>query len=213
MSRTQTSLLFVSVIIQSWVPLVHGENRAGRQRHLQQPHKRDVQLIVPRDAQLDWLEARLLENISSRRQRQIVHTKLKRMSPDQIAALVLYYERQLRRKAARIEDLQWQRQHVGRNIDHRHWGRRIRYVPVISWLPQGTSFQTSGLVSADRRSVRISANPLFSRIDRVDLYPLYGYPHQNVARRQRNTQNAKPQVWYDGLRTRYDNLSTRTNRR
>ncbi|MEE3371695.1 MAG: hypothetical protein VX346_20360 [Planctomycetota bacterium] len=223
MPRTPIPLLYASLIVQTCLPVANGEERPRRMAQFRPAHKKDIVLPVARNKQRDWLAQRLLENVSSRRQRQVIRTRLERMSPEQIEALVLIYARQLRRAVARLEDIQDQRRHLRRHADQLFWNRRIRYMPVISWLPQGTSFQASGLISADRRSVRISANPIFSRIDRVDLYPLYRYPQPNFQpryRRTRNTQsphrptrNAQTQVWYDGLRTRTDNLPTSANRR
>ncbi|MBB74653.1 MAG: hypothetical protein CMJ75_09085 [Planctomycetaceae bacterium] len=214
MPRTPIPLLYAALIVQTWLTVANGEEQPRQMDQFQPADKQDAALPVARNKQRDWLAERLLENVSSRRQRQVIRTRLERMSPDQIETLVLIYTRQLRRAVARLEDNQDQLRHLRRHTDHLVWNRRIRYMPVISWLPQGTSFQTSSLISADRRSVRISANPFFSRIDRVDLYPRYRYPQPNFQsqyRRTRNTQpphrptrNAQPQVWYDGLRTRTD---------
>lgn len=211
MPSTRIPLLCASLILQTWLPLANAEDRP---RQFQPAHKKDTVFPVARNRQRDWLAERLLENVSSRRQRQVIRTRLERMSPDQLEALVLLYTRQLRQAVARLEDIQGQRHHLRRHADHRLWNhRRIRYIPVISWLPQGTSFQASGLISADRRSARISANPFFSRIDRVDLYPLYRHPQRNLQPRHRRTKNTQPQVWYDGLRTRTGKLPTNANRR
>ena len=213
MLRTPIPLLYASLIFQAWLPLVNAEERPRRMGQFQPVDKEDIVIPVPRNKQRDWLAERLLDNVSSRRQRQVIRTRLERMSADQIEMLALLYMRQLRHTVARLEDIQRQRHHLRRHADHLFWNQRIRYVPVISWLPQGTSFQASGLISADRRSIRVSATPVFSRIDRVDLYPLYRYPQPNFQPRQRRTRNTQPQVWYDGLRTRTGSLPVNTNRR
>ena len=213
MLRTPTPLLYASLIFQASLSLVNAEEQPRRMGQFQPAHKKNVVVRVPRNKQRDWLAERLLENVSSRRQRQVIRTRLERMSADQIETLALLYMRQLRHATARLEDIQRQRHYLRRHADHLFWDQRIRYIPVISWLPQGTSFQASGLISADRRSVRISGNPVFSRIDRVDLYPIYHYPQPNLQRRQRRTRNTQPQVWYDGLRTRTGNFPVNTNRR
>ena len=213
MLRTPLPLLYASLIFLAWLPLGNAEKRPRQMGQFQPAHKEDVAIPVPRNEQRDWLAERLLENVSSRRQRQVIRTRLERMSADQIETLALFYMRQLRHTVARLEDIPRRRHHLRRHADHLFWNQRIRYVPVISWLPQGTSFQASGLISADRRSIRVSATPVFSRIDRVDLYPLYRYPQPNFQPRQRRTRTTQPQVWYDGLRTRTGRLPVNTNRR
>ena len=46
----------------------------------------------------------------------------------------------------------------------------VGYKPEVIWLPTGTQMQTTGVISADRRYVRISAAPLFSTIPEVNTF-------------------------------------------
>ena len=49
--------------------------------------------------------------------------------------------------------------------------RRDRgFRPVITTLPEGTNMTATGVVSADRRYVRITATPLFSLIGNVSTF-------------------------------------------
>ena len=56
--------------------------------------------------------------------------------------------------------------------DQLAWRRfnQVGYFPVITWLPDGTSFGASAVVSPDGRHVRINANPMFSSIGPVYTY-------------------------------------------
>jgi hypothetical protein len=118
--------------------------------------------------------------------------------------------------------------------DQMAWRRfnRVGYLPVITWLPQGTSFGASATISPDGRYVRTTANPFFSSIGPVYTYnlntgetrlmppqtpyPTYGSrslgtPQENAAYRMGQmppqhlpppAPSAYPNVWYDGMRTR-----------
>jgi hypothetical protein len=49
-------------------------------------------------------------------------------------------------------------------------GRGVGYRPVITTLPEGTNFQATAVISADRRYVRITATPFFSLIGDVSTF-------------------------------------------
>jgi hypothetical protein len=46
----------------------------------------------------------------------------------------------------------------------------VGYQPVITVLPTGTSLTVTGVVSADRRYVRITPTPLFSGVGSVTTF-------------------------------------------
>ena len=61
---------------------------------------------------------------------------------------------------------------------------QVAYMPIVTWLPQGTQLNANAVVSADRRSVRMNLNPIFSSIGPVHHFnmangayyqPNYGY--------------------------------------
>lgn len=47
---------------------------------------------------------------------------------------------------------------------------QVAYMPIVTWLPQGTQFTANAFVSPDRRHVRMNLNPIFSSIG-----PIYHY--------------------------------------
>jgi hypothetical protein len=49
-------------------------------------------------------------------------------------------------------------------------GRNVGFRPVITTLPEGTNFQATAVISADRRYVRITATPLFSLVGDVTTF-------------------------------------------
>ncbi len=53
-------------------------------------------------------------------------------------------------------------------------GGQVGFMPVITTLTDGTVFQTNGVVSADRRYVRISASPQFTGIGNVTTFTFAG---------------------------------------
>ncbi|MGY8731836.1 MAG: hypothetical protein ACKVK0_06850 [Pirellulales bacterium] len=53
---------------------------------------------------------------------------------------------------------------------------QVAYMPIVTWLPQGTQFTTNAVVSPDRRYVRMSLNSIFSSIG-----PIYHYNMNNGA--------------------------------
>jgi hypothetical protein len=49
---------------------------------------------------------------------------------------------------------------------------QVAYMPIVTWLPQGTQLTASAVVSPDRRYVRMNLNPIFSSIGAVHHYNL-----------------------------------------
>jgi hypothetical protein len=49
-------------------------------------------------------------------------------------------------------------------------GRNVGFRPVITTLPEGTNFQASAVISADRRYVRVTSTPFFSLIGDVSTF-------------------------------------------
>lgn len=54
----------------------------------------------------------------------------------------------------------------------RNAGYGVGYMPIITWLPQGTSFGAGATISPDGRYVRTTVNPFFSSIGPVYTYNL-----------------------------------------
>jgi hypothetical protein len=53
-------------------------------------------------------------------------------------------------------------------------GGAVGYQPIIQTLPEGTQLGVQGVISADRRYVRISAGPTFSTIGDVQTFTFAG---------------------------------------
>jgi hypothetical protein len=53
-------------------------------------------------------------------------------------------------------------------------GNAVGFQPVIIVLPEGTNFEVTGVISADRRYVRITPSPLFSGIGDVSTFTFAG---------------------------------------
>ena len=58
-------------------------------------------------------------------------------------------------------------------------GGAVGFQPVIVQLPEGTNFFATGVVSADRRYVRITALPFFSTIGEVTTFTFAGVAQQD----------------------------------
>jgi hypothetical protein len=53
-------------------------------------------------------------------------------------------------------------------------GGAVGYMPVIVTLPEGPNLSATGVVSADRRYVRITSTPLFTAVPEVSTFNLNG---------------------------------------
>jgi hypothetical protein len=178
-----------------------------------------------------WLQDQMLREFSDVDRAAEIESRVAQMSPERVDALVKIYQKreanlqqeaageQLRRLAesdayrnARVRDYQ------NRLAAARGGGGPVGYAPVITWLPEGTSLGASAIVSPDRRYVRMSLQPFFSRIQRVDTFTFHnpgrGYPNyynrgpayypQYYSRGNVNVRPRQPRpiVYYDGIRTR-----------
>jgi hypothetical protein len=56
----------------------------------------------------------------------------------------------------------------------------VGYQPVIVTLPEGTNMSATGVVSADRRYVRITCVPVFSAISQVHTFSIANGNTQNT---------------------------------
>jgi len=50
----------------------------------------------------------------------------------------------------------------------------VGFQPVIIFLDDGTNFQATAVISADRRYVRITSSPIISRIGNVSTFTFAG---------------------------------------
>ena len=149
------------------------------------------------DEKRQWLRGQAVKGVTSPRQVRQINAQVDRLAPRQIDRMVNAVLAQQLPQAdlqqAQLELLraQWLRQ----LLEQEYWrmyggyGAPVGYMPVITWLPQGTSFGASAVVSQDRRYVRVSPMPFFSSVGPVYSYnlntgettllPQYGTPSES----------------------------------
>jgi hypothetical protein len=180
--------------------------------------KRALNTSEKREQLLDMLSGRL----TSESQRRDVEAKLGRMSPAEIDELFAFYttqkrlveEETLRRANQNLEQARAYRDYLQRIYQRQTMGQtyggRTGFVPVITWLPEGTSLGASAVISPDRRYVRVTAQPFFSSIGNVDTFTFLrpSFPqsprfYQPVPQTIPQPTPPRVETYYDGLRTRY----------
>jgi hypothetical protein len=111
---------------------------------------------------------------NGRRSEHVAQRQLANLEPKQLAADRAMLNRQLNR----YEDSLAKRDFVRSRAQQRGWagGRPMGFRPVITTLPQGTQLMpgTYAVVSADRRYVRITPQPMFSFIGEVNTFDFGG---------------------------------------
>jgi hypothetical protein len=176
-----------------------------------------------------WLRGQMLREFNDVDRRAEIESKVAQMSPERVDALVRLYQRRDDRLRQEIVNEERHRlaqtpgyrdAQIGRYQAARGNGRAVGYAPIITVLPEGTSLGASAVVSPDRRYVRMSLQPFFSRVGPVDtfnfrtgrsqpayspyyyqpnVYPPY-YAQPTVYPRQDRRRVGIP--YYDGVRTR-----------
>ena len=146
-----------------------------------------------------WIYERLVAPVRDVVQRQLYVAKLAAMEDVELDRTIASQFRQ----AAFAQQLAARQSQVG-------WGRAgvVGYRPMITWLPSGTQFSASGLVSRDRRHVRMSLTPFFSTIPRVDTFNYRTGVSRNVygaqprVPRRSAADDVRPRhAWYKNIRT------------
>lgn len=190
----------------------------------------------------EWLQSQMVKGLNNSRQVRQVRAALDGMAPKQIdaftnAALAQQFpanqQQMLQQTQWELQRALWLRQMLERELWLRRYGYQypVGYMPVVTWLPQGTHFGANAVISGDRRYVRVSGMPFFSSIGPVHTYnlntgetrrmPQYGSPgyghrqyngypgHAGYRHGQMPPQHLPPkpkspytQTWYDGMRTR-----------
>jgi hypothetical protein len=182
---------------------------------------------MPLSQKRDWLRDQMLQEFSDVNRRAEIVAKVAEMSPERVDALVKIYQK----REERVDEEKTIEARRERAMSPaRAGGRSVGYAPVITWLPEGTSLGASAVVSPDRRYVRMSLQPFFSHIPRVDTFNFYtgqtrtyyprqhgyypqqyGYPHHhgyqpNGHHGNRGSGQAhrprQPRTYHDGVRTR-----------
>ena len=147
----------------------------------------------------EWLRRGLTGHLTNRLAIRNINAKLDAMSPRQIDELTVFYERQMAQAQLELQ----QAMMLQRQLQQQRYynPNRIAYAPIVNWLPEGTSLGIGGVVSPDRRYVRVNATPFFSSIPRVDTFNTYTGETRRIYPRQ-PVQPPRVETWHDGTRTR-----------
>jgi hypothetical protein len=128
-----------------------------------------------------WLGEQLVKGLNNPREIALMQTRLNGMTPQQINALTnIALAQQIPQDRAdlALQQAQWELQRaiwLRQMLENELWWRRynaVGYRPVITWLPEGTQFGASAVISPDRRYVRVSPAPFFSSVGPVYSYNL-----------------------------------------
>ncbi len=128
--------------------------------------------------QRDWLREQLVLGLRSSRQIRRVQTHVDRMPPQHIELLTrIALAQRLPEDVVGVPRARWEARRalwLRRLLEEDLWWRRpaVGYLPVITWLPEGTSLGASAVVSPDGRHVRVSPWPMFSSVGPVYSYDL-----------------------------------------
>jgi len=204
-----------------------------------------------------WLREQAANGVEDRRQAQQLRAQIDRLTPQQVDVLTKavlaqqlpaadqqqqvqqglqqfdQQQQQLLQQANQeLARAQYLRQALQNELWWRSAGYGVGYMPVITWLPEGTAFSAGATVSPDGRYVRTAINPFFSNVGPVYTYDLntgrtqpwpppssyqtnnqpLGYPAFNHAEAYGNSWQQRqeppqrqPRVWHDGIRTRVGN--------
>jgi len=198
-----------------------------------------------------WLRDQLSNGVTSKRELMPLLRKVDHLTPQQVDVLTnavlaqqlpladqqqmqhfdLQQQQLLQQTHQELARLRFIRQALENELWLRNAGHGVGYMPVITWLPEGTWFGAAANISPDGRYARINANPFYSNVGPVYNYNLNtgrtqpwmpqsgsqanqrplgspGYDHAEVyggsqTRHQpQATPPAQPRVWHDGIRTR-----------
>jgi len=158
-----------------------------------------------------WLRNQLTTGLKNNRELQPLLARVDRLTPQQVDALtnavlaqqlpageqpqqvqqqvqqVGQQQEQLMQQAGQeLDRLQFLRRALENEIWLRNAGYGVGYMPVVTWMPEGTWFGASANISPDGRYVQIGANPVYSSVG-----PVYTYNLSNGA-----TQPWMPQSGY-----------------
>lgn len=151
-----------------------------------------------------WLYERLVAPVGNPQLARSYTQKLTVMSDAQLDAAIVSYQRQLLYRQQLLQQQLLQQQRWQNNAV-------VGFRPIVTWLPTGTNFTASAVVSPDRRYVRMSLSPFFSSIPRVDTFNYRTGQSRNIYNAtprytQPSSATASPQVrpghsWYKKIRT------------
>lgn len=162
-----------------------------------------------------WLNQRMARELPTTQQRRAFYARLRKMNVDQVDAQIELY----------LQRISTRDQHGATSQSHdrsRHTSassqqqNRAGFFPVVTWLPQGVALWGGGMISPHGRFARLGMTPSFSSWGNSGGFGHYhrnpyGY-HTHQPRyfpQYQKKEKPQPQIWYDGLRTRYGVPATR----
>lgn len=203
-----------------------------------------------------WRREQAASGVKDRRQVQQLQARIDRLTPQQVDVLTKAVlaqqlpadqQQQVQQGLQQVDQQQQQAlqqanqelaqaQYLRQALQDELWGRSaghgVGYMPVITWLPEGTALSAGATVSPAGRYVRTGVNPFFSNVGPVYNYNLnngqtrpwmpqssyetnrrpLGYPafdhaeaYGNSWQQRQTPTRTPPRVWHDGIRTRVGN--------
>jgi DNA primase len=158
-----------------------------------------------------WLYEKLVAPVQNARLVQAYTAKLAAMNGGQLDQTIASYQQQLAYRN-RLLQQQWQQQQLQQQWNQLQNRQRLMqpngFRPIVTWLPTGTNFSASAVVSPDRRHVRMSLAPFFSSIPRVDTFNYSTGQYRNIytsnpqPTRSTESSRVRPEhQWYKKIRT------------
>jgi hypothetical protein len=212
-----------------------GKPAADDAARAKDPKKTTDQPVLRTTAQKrQWLRRQAAVGLRDKAKIQQLQARIDRLTPQQVDAMMnavlaqqLPEDQQqqlLQQAQLELYRAQLLQQAMANEWWWRNNGGAVGFMPVITWLPEGTSFGAGAVISPDGRYVRVSSSPFFSSVGPVytynlatgetrpwppyGSYPYYGsqpsaYPPYAVGvQPAQRPQQSQPRVWHDGLRTR-----------
>jgi len=173
-----------------------------------------------------WLNQRMARELPTTQQRRAFYARLRKMDVDQVDVQIELY---LQKIAARDQHGASPQNrdflpHEAKTLhndsqptsESSRQQNRVGFFPVVTWLPQGVTLWGGGMISPHGRFARLGMTPVFSSWGNTGGFGHYhrnpyGY-HTHQPRyfpQTKKQEKPQPQIWYDGLRTRYSVPATR----
>jgi hypothetical protein len=194
MSRIITSALLVGLLTTVGWAQAASESAASRATETKS-QKADTA------AKRAWLRKQAVRGLTNQREIRAVQAHIDLIRPQQIDKLVngilaqqLGQQADAQQTLAQLQLELAQVRLLRQMLEREYWLWRsgsgnVAYAPVVTWLPEGTSFGASAVISPDRRYVRTNVMPFFSSVGPVYSYnlntgetrllPQYNQPYYN----------------------------------
>lgn len=167
-------VILLTAVAAILIPIVARADEPTRSRVADKPN---LKTLTEKRA---WLRQEAVKGVQDRQKAVALQAVINDLRPKQIDELLQnVLAQQLPAPDARDAALrlaEWELQRaiaIRRALEAEYWrryGYGVGYMPVVTWLPQGTSMGASAVISPDRRYVRVNTQPFFSSIGPVYTY-------------------------------------------